>query len=69
MHNPDAKETQKIPLSMPSLDWAAQRDGTLMSLFNGTGAPGGMTTSKPTMSGQGGGYDGTSDPGAPGEPV
>lgn len=71
MHNPEAKETQKIPLSMPKLDWAADRQGALMSLFNATGAGGGMGgPSRPmTITSGSPGYDGTTDPGMPGEPV
>jgi len=70
MDNPDADSTAKIPLSMPKLDWANDRQGALMALFNATNAGGGNSPARPTMTrGGSSGYDGTGDPGAPGEPV
>lgn len=70
MSNPDADSNAKVPLSMPKLDWASDRQGTLMSLFNSTGAGGGNSKASATIITSGStGYDGTSDPGSPGEPV
>lgn len=70
MDNESSDEITKVPLHMPKLDWAADRQGALMSLFNASGAGGGQSASRPTIITSGStGYDGTSDPGAPGEPV
>lgn len=63
-------DTAKIPLHMPDLSWAKPNDSAAMALFNATGAGGGNSKSKPTIITSGSsGYDGTSDPGKPGEPV
>jgi hypothetical protein len=64
-------ETAKIPLSMPALSPMAPGESTLMAFHTAAvGKDTGATRSRPTMTRSGSsGYDGTSDPGSPGEPV
>lgn len=63
-------ETAKIPNEMPDLSWAKPNDSAAVALFNATGAGGGNSKAGPTVITSGSsGYDGTSDPGKPGEPV
>lgn len=70
MNNSKASDTAKIPLSMPDLSWASKNDSAAMALFNSTGAGGGNSASRPTIITSGSsGYDGTTDPGKPGQPV
>lgn len=69
MHNPNATSTPKISQSDSTPSWAAKNDSAAMALFNATGAGGGNSKARPTMTRSGGGYDGTGDPGKPGEPV
>lgn len=71
MHNPKATSTAKIPLSMPSLSWAAKNDSVAMAAFASANVPATSgSRSGPTIIKSGSsGYDGTTDPGKPGEPV
>lgn len=50
--------------------WARKSDAAAMAAFNASGAPSGKGKSSPQMTRSSGtSYDGTTDPGAPGEPV
>lgn len=64
-------ETAKIPLDLPKFSPMTHADAQLMALHNAAvGGNTGMSKSRATYTKSGSsGYNGTTDPGSPGEPV